>query len=459
MNCQDIENKISGYLDGELTGQEKKDFEEHLDSCETCSLMVKELREVDNMLLEMEEPLPDEAYWAGFDARLKEKIDGDRSKKPWWNIYALIRRPMSWAAAAALIIMMLVVPVLKEVVFESPRATRPAVQKGMEPPADTVADKDMAMEDGKPKPKYALRNERLEKFNEEDTGAAPLENSLPGEDKMDPRMDKSERAPESASPVEMMSGETPLSERTTDDEAPAMSPVIAEKPSEPSSSMEMETAMTGKPEGMRDPISPAADKEKKEAPKAPARRMAASAPAKPKAGIAREEAEPPTGSAAAESPDKSGSGIADENMAMKSSKPAAMPPAVVAEAPLPSDLIGDVEVVAVRTRSRGGSAPGGKEVRNYLATSEVVLMKLVALPQGKDDLDNLRSELTMSNYMENLNRNARKFSKDPILRRHAQLMQGIANGIMTVNPGEVSKLQDKVINSGIIDETRELKEQ
>ena len=75
MKCEDIKKLMMGYLDNEITENERKVFEEHIHQCKECSLELaefKKLKEVtDNMKLNEPEEEIWTAYWAGIYNRLE----------------------------------------------------------------------------------------------------------------------------------------------------------------------------------------------------------------------------------------------------------------------------------------------------------------------------------------------------------------------------------------------------
>lgn len=70
MNCNDVRDNLSLYIDDELNEEEKKLMDEHLKSCAECSRELEEYRKLIQMLNE----LPDEEPPAGYCKRLHEKL-------------------------------------------------------------------------------------------------------------------------------------------------------------------------------------------------------------------------------------------------------------------------------------------------------------------------------------------------------------------------------------------------
>lgn len=70
MNCNDVRDNISLYIDDELNEEEKKLMEEHLKKCAECSKELEEYKKIIQMLCE----LPDEEPPVGYCKRLHEKL-------------------------------------------------------------------------------------------------------------------------------------------------------------------------------------------------------------------------------------------------------------------------------------------------------------------------------------------------------------------------------------------------
>ena len=74
MKCEEIEVYLSGYLDGELTQQDRQPLEIHIRSCQHCQTVLAQLREAQEAThrLDMEEPETEE--WNMMEARVLERI-------------------------------------------------------------------------------------------------------------------------------------------------------------------------------------------------------------------------------------------------------------------------------------------------------------------------------------------------------------------------------------------------
>ena len=58
MNCNEISDKLSLYIDDELSSEEMKQVEEHLNSCENCQKVLDEYRNLISVLKNLPEEEP-----------------------------------------------------------------------------------------------------------------------------------------------------------------------------------------------------------------------------------------------------------------------------------------------------------------------------------------------------------------------------------------------------------------
>lgn len=78
MKCSEIRKKLSAYLDGEITDQEKKTLSDHLDNCLDCRNELLALRTVRKNLNIM----PDIAVPPYFYTRLKQRVADSDQRLP-----------------------------------------------------------------------------------------------------------------------------------------------------------------------------------------------------------------------------------------------------------------------------------------------------------------------------------------------------------------------------------------
>ncbi len=74
MNCKAVENRLSAYLDGELTGQEMLTIRAHMGRCAGCARDMADLLELKAMIGDASEPQPA----AEFEGRLVAHVFSSR---------------------------------------------------------------------------------------------------------------------------------------------------------------------------------------------------------------------------------------------------------------------------------------------------------------------------------------------------------------------------------------------
>jgi anti-sigma factor RsiW len=74
MKCEEIEVYLSGYLDGELTQQDRQPVENHLRGCKACKVLLEELRQAKMATQGLEVERLDEQEWKIMEARVLERI-------------------------------------------------------------------------------------------------------------------------------------------------------------------------------------------------------------------------------------------------------------------------------------------------------------------------------------------------------------------------------------------------
>jgi predicted anti-sigma-YlaC factor YlaD len=76
MNCSKIHKKILQYIDGELTGDENREVEKHLQNCTYCRNLYQKMKASWNNL--QEEKIP---YQPFYYTRLKQRMENEAERK------------------------------------------------------------------------------------------------------------------------------------------------------------------------------------------------------------------------------------------------------------------------------------------------------------------------------------------------------------------------------------------
>ena len=74
MNCDEIEVYLTGYLDGELTQQDRQPVENHLRTCEKCGKILAELRKAKEATRSLEMVQPQEEDWERMESHILERL-------------------------------------------------------------------------------------------------------------------------------------------------------------------------------------------------------------------------------------------------------------------------------------------------------------------------------------------------------------------------------------------------
>ena len=75
--CEAYRDRISAYLDGELTGEERRELLAHLEICGDCRMYLDSELAIREALAGLETPAPE-----GFEARVMEKIRAESGDAP-----------------------------------------------------------------------------------------------------------------------------------------------------------------------------------------------------------------------------------------------------------------------------------------------------------------------------------------------------------------------------------------
>ena len=112
MSCNEICDKLSLYIDNELSDEEMQQMEEHLQSCENCQKELEEYRELISIL----KSLPDEEPPEGYCDRLHKKLSDNsaqfqqKTEEPASKIKKINRfRWMKYASIAAALVLVFLV--------------------------------------------------------------------------------------------------------------------------------------------------------------------------------------------------------------------------------------------------------------------------------------------------------------------------------------------------------------
>jgi Putative zinc-finger len=97
MNCPTIEQRLSAYIDGELSSNEKMQVEDHCDQCQTCSEMISQFVAMGTLMRCSEKPVDTAAIWQNIATGLVDgpRIPNSANTRTW--LYVLLGTAVSMA--------------------------------------------------------------------------------------------------------------------------------------------------------------------------------------------------------------------------------------------------------------------------------------------------------------------------------------------------------------------------
>ena len=132
ISCQDFEKRLPAYQEGLISGQDKKDLEDHLRSCESCRLVLQDLEKTQDLLGRLPEVAPPPWFTRKVMARVREEAEGEKGllRKLFYPLH--IKIPLE--AVASILVVVLAVYVFKATdpemqVLQRPSESVPSLPK------------------------------------------------------------------------------------------------------------------------------------------------------------------------------------------------------------------------------------------------------------------------------------------------------------------------------------------
>ena len=94
MECVKVKERLSDYIEGILSVEEKKLFDEHLGSCGKCSEILSDLRKTIDHLHGLEEVEPPPWMTQKVMASVREEAETKKGRKSFYEPPALCSPPM-----------------------------------------------------------------------------------------------------------------------------------------------------------------------------------------------------------------------------------------------------------------------------------------------------------------------------------------------------------------------------
>jgi hypothetical protein len=133
MGCQDIREKLSGYLEGNLTPEERGSVKEHLDACEPCRSALKDLEKTRDLLRNLGEVEPPPWMTPKIMGRVREEAERRKGifQKLFYPLHIKVpieALAMVFIAVIAVYVYRAVEPGLKQTAVSLPSSS-PAIQE------------------------------------------------------------------------------------------------------------------------------------------------------------------------------------------------------------------------------------------------------------------------------------------------------------------------------------------
>ncbi|GEM_PF-1955984 len=113
------------------------------------------------------------------------------------------------------------------------------------------------------------------------------------------------------------------------------------------------------------------------------------------------------------------------------------------------------------SNSDGDTLDRGTMVKSYLTKSEIVLIRLVSMPEQKEQLDFLKREISRDGLFEQIQANKELFKNDPGLLSHVKSMEVVTIKIENTTDDDtgdnIRMLKNQVIQSGLLQKTQSMK--
>ena len=122
--CEDFEKRLPAYQEGLISGLDKKDLEDHLQSCESCRRTLQDLNKTRDLLGRLQEVDPPPWFTRKVMARVREEAEGKRGllRKLFYPLH--IKIPLE--AVASILVVVLAVYVFKATDPEMPLLRSPS---------------------------------------------------------------------------------------------------------------------------------------------------------------------------------------------------------------------------------------------------------------------------------------------------------------------------------------------
>ncbi|MEI7459776.1 MAG: zf-HC2 domain-containing protein [Pirellula sp.] len=89
MNCKEVADKLSPFLDGELDSGQNERVSLHIESCDACNRDLESFRRIGERMREVETPVDTEGSWGRIEAAIPSKLRLSDRRSMKWLVLAL----------------------------------------------------------------------------------------------------------------------------------------------------------------------------------------------------------------------------------------------------------------------------------------------------------------------------------------------------------------------------------
>src|ERR1700693_1693658 len=94
--CRNLEEDLVLYYYGELAESDRRKCEAHLKDCEYCRASLAEMSKLLPISAAHDEPPP--GFWNDYSREMRQKLDSEAERKPWWRRIAGLFAPLPMPA-------------------------------------------------------------------------------------------------------------------------------------------------------------------------------------------------------------------------------------------------------------------------------------------------------------------------------------------------------------------------
>jgi hypothetical protein len=141
MKCTWVTDRISSFVDGELSSDEAGRIREHLDVCRTCRKQVQEVRNTVKLLRSAKRLRPSSSFNAELAVALRGVRRDEATSPDWWGrIWRPVPVPQPLIAAAAFVVVLVVGGVILGPYFGGEPTETMSVSESIQPEAAMMTE-------------------------------------------------------------------------------------------------------------------------------------------------------------------------------------------------------------------------------------------------------------------------------------------------------------------------------